>query len=603
MSELYDIIVVGAGHAGCEAAAATAKMGCRTLLLTISKDTIAKMSCNPAIGGLAKGQIVREIDALGGLMGLVTDVAGIQFRMLNTRKGPAVQAPRAQCDRDLYHKEMRRVMKSIENLEIIEGNSNKVLFDDNKIKGVKLDDDREYYGKCVILTTGTFLNGLIHIGEKQWQAGRKGEPHSTGISESLAEVGFTIGRLKTGTPARIDRESVDYSKLGLQPGEVPPPKFSFRTEKIEQEQLPCYSTYTTPETHKIIQDNLLRSPVFNGQISGTGPRYCPSIEDKIHRFEGRDAHHVILEPEGYESHEFYLNGLPTSLPEDVQDAFIHTIPGLENCVITQMGYAIEYDFVPPYQVKATLETKRIEGLFLAGQINGTSGYEEAGGQGLIAGINAALKVKDESPFVLDRTQAYIGVLIDDLITKSTEEPYRMFTSRAEHRLLLRQDNADLRLAEFGYKLGILPEEAYKIVQKKKEIVENVITYMKKKHYNGKPLNIILRQPENKYEDIVKMHPKLEQFELDPDTIFQIEVQTKYEGYINRALMEIDKIRKRENMRIPIDICYEDITSMSNEAKTKLNKVRPETLGQANRISGVTPADISILMVYLHRQRK
>lgn len=614
----YDVIVVGAGHAGCEAALAAARLGCKTLMFTINLDNIAQMSCNPAVGGIAKGHLVKEIDALGGEMGKNTDKAGIQFRMLNTRKGPAVRALRAQADRVLYKLEMRKTIEAQENIDILQGMVTRVLEKNGKVIGVETALGIRYLTKGVILTTGTFLKGLIHIGLKNFPGGRAGEFPSMELSDSLRGLGFQLGRLKTGTPPRIDGRSIDFSKTIIQHGDEPPIPFSYSTEKIINSQLPCYLTYTNAETHNIIKDNLDRSPLYCGVIEGVGPRYCPSIEDKVVRFAEKERHQIFLEPEGLNTTEYYANGISTSLPVDVQLKFIHTISGLEKAKMIRPGYAIEYDFVPPTQLKSTLETKNIENLFNAGQINGTSGYEEAAAQGLIAGINAVAKIKGTEPLVLNRSEAYIGVLIDDLITKGTKEPYRMFTSRAEHRLLLRHDNADLRLREKGYKIGLVSSAEYGIFMKKSEAIKRETERLKtnrikptkeaKKRLEDAgitdvntevTLSQLLKRPDVEYKRLIDAYPPAEP--LTNEVMEQVEIEIKYEGYILRQLTEVERFKGLEEKRIPLNFDYDKIKGFSREVKEKLKDIRPISIGQATRISGVTPAAVSILLVALERE--
>ncbi len=606
MEETFDIVVIGAGHAGCEAALACARMGFSVILVTMNLDTVAQMSCNPAIGGLAKGQIVREIDAIGGEMAKVTDKTAIQFRILNRSKGPAVQSPRAQCDRALYRFTMKNVLESQEKLILRQEEATRVIVKNNKVTGVQTKTGNIYNAKAVILTTGTFLKGLIHIGLKNFSAGRFGEFSSEYLSDSLKELGFEVKRLKTGTPPRINARTVDFSKLEVQYGDEPPVGFSHFTDPIElskRKQLPCWITYTNEKTHEYIRNSLDRSPLYTGVIKSIGPRYCPSIEDKVVKFPDKDRHQVFLEPEGYNTQEIYCNGISTSLPEDIQEKIVRSLPGCESAQIMRFGYAIEYDFCPPTQLKSTLETKSIEGLYFAGQINGTTGYEEAAAQGIIAGINACLKIKGEQPFILRRDQAYIGVLIDDLVTKGVLDPYRMFTSRAEFRLILRSDNADLRLMEYGHKFGLIDDRHYEKFCKYRQILNNEIERLEK---TGKAL--LIRQGK-KYDEAVE---GIESLNITDDEIYpwniekiknQAEIEIKYSGYIKRQLQEIEKFKKLENKRIPPDFDYDKIRGLLKEAQIKLKQIRPESIGQASRISGVTLADISILLVYLQRHFK
>lgn len=600
--EEYDVIVVGAGHAGCEAAHAAARMGSKTLFLTMNLDTIAKMSCNPAIGGTAKGHIVREIDALGGIMGKVTDETAIQFRMLNASKGPAVWSPRAQADKFAYQMRMKERLEQVDNLFIKQGTIESLHLVEGALKGVLTLEGIGYLGKTVIISSGTFMRGLIHIGQTQFPGGRAGDKPSTGLSRHLEELGFSIGRLKTGTPPRIHRRSIDFSKVEEQPGDKNV-RFSHDAPETEGlKQVPCYITYTTDKTKEIIQENLHRSAMYSGRISSVGPRYCPSIEDKIVRFSDKERHQLFLEPEGLDTDEIYVNGISTSLPFDVQLAMIRSVAGLEKAEIMRPAYAIEYDYVKSGQLLATLETKQIAGLYFAGQINGTTGYEEAAGQGLIAGINASLKVQGKAPFILKRSEAYIGVMIDELITKELTEPYRMFTSRAEHRLVLRQDNCDLRLRQHGYELGLIDEKRYSLfVQKQRAISEQIKSFSKTfTQVGGKSTSLeqLLARPEYSYSMLLEQFPD-KAIDHGSDVNFQIELQIKYAGYIERQKNEIEKLKSVEEAFIPEGVDYRAIKGLSNEAKDKLSRYRPATLGQASRISGISPADITVLMVSMH----
>lgn len=624
MLKEYDVIVVGAGHAGCEAANAAAKLGCSTLLITMNMNTIAQMSCNPAMGGVAKGQIVREIDALGGASGIVSDLSAIQFRMLNMSKGPAMWSPRVQSDRMRFAEEWRLMLERNPGVDFWQDMCNGLIVENEKIVGVKTSIGIEIKGKSVILTNGTFLNGLIHLGEKQFGGGRAGERASTGITEELRELGFETGRMKTGTPPRVDGRSLDYSKMEEQQGDENPSKFSFSDTKPLSKQRPCHITYTNPETHELLKEGFDRSPMFNGAIKSAGPRYCPSIEDKINRFADRDRHQIFVEPEGWNTCEIYVNGFSTSLPEEVQHRAMKAIPGFENAKMFRPGYAIEYDYFQPTQLKHTLETKRIENLFFAGQINGTTGYEEAACQGLMAGINAARKVKEQDAFILTRSEAYIGVLIDDLITKGTEEPYRMFTSRAEYRILLRQDNADLRLTPIGHALGLASDEALKKMEAKSKGTDRLKLLLSREgvvpasanpvleRLESSPINqqvklsSLITRPGITMKEIREMNNGSENdlaiglMEEEEDTIMQAEIQLKYDGYISREQDVAHKMDRLEGVKIPSDMDFSKLSSLSAEAKQKLKDIQPATIGQASRISGVSPSDVSVLLVFLGR---
>jgi tRNA uridine 5-carboxymethylaminomethyl modification enzyme len=599
-SSSYDVIVVGGGHAGCEAALAAARMGCRTLLVTMNADQIAQMSCNPAIGGIAKGQLVREIDALGGEMAKVADETGLQFRMLNTGKGPAVRSPRSQNDRAAYRAAMKRRIESREGLSLLQATADELIVEEGRAGGIRCLGGMEVRARAVILTTGTFLRGLIHIGPAQTVGGRMGEPSAEGLSGSLLRHGIELGRLKTGTPPRLDGRTVRLDELEAQPGDPEPRPFSFSTTTLPGPQLPCYLSETNAETHRIIRENLHRAPLYTGQIKSIGPRYCPSIEDKVVRFAEREGHTVFLEPEGRNTTELYCNGIPTSLPVDVQEAVVHSIRGCEAAHIVRYGYAIEYDFAPPTQLWPHLETKAVEGLFHAGQINGTSGYEEAAAQGLMAGINAALKRRGEAPFVLRRDEGYVGVLVDDLVTRGTREPYRMFTSRAEYRLLLRQDNADRRLMRHGRRLGLVTEEMISRLDEKERRIADLLAVLEKTRHGGRTLTELLRRPGTTLADLRDLGADLD---APPEVAEQVEIEVKYEGYLDRQQRQIEQFRRMEDWRLPADLDYAGVGQISKESRAKLSEVRPLTLGQASRISGVTPADLSVLMVRLTARGK
>tara|TARA_B100001057_G_scaffold433877_1_gene463073 strand:+ start:1159 stop:3027 length:1869 start_codon:yes stop_codon:yes gene_type:complete len=622
LKKFYDTIVVGGGHAGSEAAYVSSQMGGKTLLITMNLQNIAQMSCNPAMGGVAKGQIIREIDALGGRSGFVSDLSAVQFKMLNQSKGPAMWSPRVQSDRMLFSSVWRKELEKQNNLDFCQAVVNDLLFDNNKVVGVVSSIGTKFYSKTVILTNGTFLNGLIHIGEKNYGGGRTGEQASFGITKSLERVGFSSGRMKTGTPPRVDGRSIDFDIMEAQPGDINPKKFSFSNEtKPLKKQLDCFLTYTNKRTHDILKSGFDRSPMFNGSIQSIGPRYCPSIEDKINRFADKERHQIFVEPEGWDSIEYYINGFSTSLPEEIQEKALKKINGFKDAKIIRPGYAVEYDYFPPTQLKKSMETKIIHGLFFAGQINGTTGYEEAAAQGVIAGINANLYINNNEPFILTRSDAYIGVLIDDLITKGTDEPYRMFTSRAEFRTLLRQDNADLRLSEKAYSLGLIDQKRIKKLFLKKEAISKLIDFYHKTSISPKEANTILENKDTKtpnqsqkiskiysrpniyFQDLMKESKILnfiKEENFDPEVISQAEIQVKYNGYIQKELKNVEKINRLEDLKIPIGFDFMSMKSLSNEAKEKLMQISPTTIAQASRISGVSPSDISSILVKIGR---
>ncbi len=614
MPDQYDIVVIGGGHAGAEAAWAASRMGVSTLMVTMDPKAIGRMSCNPAIGGIGKGQMVREIDALGGLMGLATDLAGIQFRVLNRRKGPAVWAPRAQCDRGLYERSVQGLLASCPNLEITQGTVENIEVDGSApvVRAIRMTDGRRFPCRCVVITTGTFLRALMHCGEKKAEGGRVGEASATGLSRALSDLGFELGRLKTGTPPRLHRDSIRYDQLEVQPGDDPPTPFSFLNDRITQRQIDCWITWTGCDAHDLVRANLHRAPMYSGQITSVGPRYCPSIEDKVVRFADKDRHQVFLEPEGYDSERIYCNGISTSLPPDVQEAMVRTIPGLRQAKILQWGYAVEYDFVPPNQTRPTLETKGVEGFYLAGQINGTSGYEEAAGQGLIAGINAACRVLERRPLVLGRDQSYIAVMIDDLVTQGTIEPYRMFTSRAEYRLLLRSDNADTRLTPVGRDVGLVDDARWERFCRKKEATAQLNDWAASFRREGRSIaewlartdmNVVDDGPLNGWQASLPAELRAFGESLLDEALWAMRIEAKYGGYIRRQEREVEKFQRMESVAIPESINFRGIPQLRNEAREKLSTISPRSIGQMKRISGISPADVAVVLLHMEVHRR